>query len=223
MTSIVRNLARTLYYNHLAVKAYRRYREFTMIPRVQYVTNLELCMRRAPKKGCIVECGVWRGGMSAGIADVLPGRTHFLFDSFEGLPPADEEFDGAAAIAYQRDKNSPAYYDNCRAEQHFAEKAMRSSAAGSFHLVRGWFSETINRFVPPEPIAVLRLDGDWYESTIDCLRGLYPHLRPDALVLIDDYYSWEGCARAVHDYLSEHSLTDRIDQKNRVCFLSKRP
>src|SRR5690242_8677902 len=117
--------AQSVYYRLLAENSYRRYREFTMVPRGQYIDNLDLCMRRAPKSGCIVECGVWRGGMSAGMADVLPGRTQFLFDSFEGLPPAKEEVDGPAAIAYQRDKDWPQYHDNCRAEQSFAERAMQ--------------------------------------------------------------------------------------------------
>lgn len=89
-----------------------------------FEANLRLCAALAPATGCIIECGVWRGGMSGGIADVLPGRTHFLFDSFEGLP-APTELDGEGAILYQRDTASLSYFDNCSAEISYAETAMK--------------------------------------------------------------------------------------------------
>jgi macrocin-O-methyltransferase TylF-like protien len=76
-------------------RIYERYRTFTMIPPYIFESNLALCAEKAPDTGCIVEAGVWRGGMSAGMADMMPGRVHYLFDSFEGLPPA-KEIDGDA-------------------------------------------------------------------------------------------------------------------------------
>ena len=191
-----------------------------MVSREAFTANLELCLERAPQTGCIVECGVWRGGMSAAIADVLPGRFHVLFDSFEGLPQA-RQIDGPAALAYQIDKSSPRYFDNCRAEISFAESAMGMSAAKEFRLVRGWFNETLPQFVAREPIAVLRLDGDWYESTMDCLTYLYPQVMPGGLVLVDDYYTWDGCARAVHDYFSACKAVARIHESEGVCFFVK--
>src|SRR5579862_5310500 len=84
----------------------RKYHDFTMVPRRIFAANLILCAEYAPPNGCIIECGVWRGGMSAAMADILPGRTHLLFDSFEGLPPA-TAMDGEAALNYQRDTSSP--------------------------------------------------------------------------------------------------------------------
>ena len=200
---------------------HRKYQNYTMIPGSVCASNLEICLERAPKDGCIVECGVWRGGMSAAIADVLPGRSHFLFDSFEGLPPA-KEIDGTAALDYQKDKNSPVYHDNCRAERSFAEQAMSKSEAKEYRLVQGWFNDTVPGFTAPEPIAILRLDGDWYDSTMECLRGLYPQVQQGGLILIDDYYTWDGCARAVHDYLSAQGAVDRIQEHRGVCFLVKR-
>jgi hypothetical protein len=108
-------------------------------------------------------------------------------------------------------------------EGSFAEKAMKMSAAGRFEAIQGWFSETLRGFKPPEPIAVLRLDGDWYESTMVCLDALYPHVVDGGLILIDDYYTWDGCARAVHDYLSKHKLIERIERFEGACFMVKRP
>jgi hypothetical protein len=63
-----------------ALASYLRYRKFTMIQPIIYIRNLLLCVHKAPASGCIIEAGVWRGGMSAGIANMLPGRVHYLFD-----------------------------------------------------------------------------------------------------------------------------------------------
>ena len=73
---------------------------------------------------------------------MLPGRVHYLFDIFEGLPPA-KEIDGEAALQRQRNVSGPKYYDNCRAERSFAEQAMAMSRAKQFHLIKGWFSDTV--------------------------------------------------------------------------------
>ena len=205
----------------LARSIYQRYQSFTMIPFEYFATNLFLCMDLAPADGCFIECGVWRGGMSAGIADVLPNRTCHLFDSFEGLPPA-REIDGSAALEWQSRVNSPIYYDNCRAERSFAERAMAQSAARECHIVQGSFSDTLNSFRPHEPIAVLRLDGDWDHFHHQCLNALFPHVMPGGLIIVDDYYTWDGCTRAVHDYLSRNGLCNRISQADgRVCFIQK--
>ena len=47
----------------------------------------------------------------------------------------------------------------------------------------------------------MRLDADRYESTLTCLKHLYPHVAPGGVVIIDDYKEWDGCARAVHEFL----------------------
>ena len=145
--------------------------------------------------GDVVECGVWRGGMSAGLARVLGNnRKYYLFDSFEGLPAA-KDIDGADAIQWQEDTKSVGYYDNCKAEIGFAEAAMQKTGV-RFELIKGWFSDTLPKFTVPGPIALLRLDGDWYESTIDCLTHLYPKVAQKGVIIIDDYFTWEGCSQS---------------------------
>ena len=62
------------------------------------------------------------------------------------------------------------------------------------------------------PIAVLRLDADWYASTMICLQKFWDHILPNGIVLIDDYYYWDGCALAVHDFLSQRKIANRIRQ-----------
>ena len=191
-----------------------------MVPKAKFIDNLLLLTHVRHLSGAVVECGVWKGGMSAAIADVLgPGRHYYLFDSFEGLPPA-KDIDGAAALRWQSNPHGRAYYDNCRADIEVAKRAMALSPARQVTIARGWFNDTLQGFVATNGIAVLRLDADWYDSTLQCLDALYPQVVPGGLVIIDDYYTWDGCARAVHDYLSSRKLADRIRQSRRsVCYI----
>lgn len=189
---------------------YNKYRDFTMMSREDYIDSLALTSVFKKINGCIVECGVWRGGMIAGMVSVMgKERNYFLFDSFEGLPPA-KEIDGESAIAWQKNKDTPGYYNNCKAEIDWAEKAMKKSGAEKYHLVKGWFNETIPGYEMKEPIAVLRLDADWYDSTMVCLEHFFPKVVTGGLIILDDYYVWDGCSKALHDYLSKYKLSEKI-------------
>ena len=192
-----------------------------MIPRHSYVENLTLAARVAHIPGCVVECGVWRGGMIAGVASILgPSRRYYLCDSFEGLPPV-KPIDGAAAARWQQDTTSPHYHDNCTAGEEYAIQAMALAGIGSPTLVKGWFEQSLPSLRLEQPIALLRLDGDWYDSTMACLQSLYDHVSPGGLIIIDDYYTWDGCSRAVHDFLSRRSSEDRIHNYGTVCYIEK--
>jgi hypothetical protein len=216
------NLARTIREqctHHKYYNIYNKYSEYTMIHRDLYVGNLVIAEALAGASGCVIECGTWRGGMIAGIADLLgPDRRYFLFDSYEGLPPA-EEIDGEAAFRFQANTEAEGYLDNCSAPIEFAERAMALSVAKNCQIIKGWFNETLPRFEPPEKIALLRLDADWFGSTTTCLECLVPHLAPDGVILIDDYYAWEGCSKAVHQYLAKTQSVARIVQMHGVAVL----
>jgi O-methyltransferase len=200
---------------------YHRFRNFTMIPQATYLANLHLASSVNAVPGCIVECGVWRGGMSAGMAAVLgSSRDYILFDSFEGLPAA-EDIDGQDALNWQSDKTSPTYFGNCTADESFAQDAMALAGISNPCIIKGWFEATVPNAVIPSPIALLRLDGDWYKSTMTCLTHFVPSVAPGGLIIIDDYYTWDGCCRAVHDYLSDHDCSERINSHNGVCFIRK--
>lgn len=95
-------------------------------------------------------------------------------------------------------------------------------AEASFHLRKGWFTQTLPEFKPPAPIALLRLDADWYDSTMICLEALFNHVASGGLILLDDYYTWDGCSRALHDFLSNCAATERIMAVGDVCYLIKR-
>ena len=194
-----------------------------MIQKNDFTDCLKLVSNFKNINGSVVECGVWRGGMMGGIAEILGIiRNYYLFDSFEGLPQA-KEIDGQAAIAWQKDITSPAYYNNCKAEMEWAEKAMQKTKAPNYKLVRGWFDKTIPGYLFNEPIAVLHLDADWYDSTMTCLESLFPKVAKGGIIILDDYYIWDGCSRAVHDYLSKNKLTERIDKAYSCgCYIVKR-
>jgi O-methyltransferase len=211
-----------MYFKHIRYNLlFKKHIKFTMIPKPVFIDNLILCDTFKTIEGDFVECGVWRGGMSAAIAETMgTNRSYYLFDSFEGLPEV-KEIDGGAAKKWQNDTLSPNYHDNCKAEMSFAETAMRKTGV-RYHLIKGWFKDTLPAFKLTNKIAVLRLDGDWYESTMDCLVNLYPLVQENGLIIIDDYYAWDGCSKAVHDYLSKNNLPVRIYQtKNSVCYIIK--
>ena len=75
--------------------------------------------------------------------------------------------------------------------------------------LKGWFRDTLPT-APIERLAVLRLDGDLYESTIQALDGLYHKLSVGGFVIVDDYGNVPACRQAVHDFRAEHGITDPI-------------
>jgi O-methyltransferase len=199
---------------------YEKYAAFTMISKPDYLLNLQLAETVERIDGAVVECGVWRGGMIAGIADVLgSSREYILCDSFEGLPKA-QPIDGPAAHLWQSNTAGPTYHDNCAAAEAVARRAMALSAASRSQFVAGWFDKTLPHVRIEGGIALLRLDADWYESTMTCLEALYSRVVPGGLVIVDDYYTWDGCARAVHDFLSRQKIPARIRQwADAVCHI----
>lgn len=207
-------------------KLYKRFSEYTMIPEDEYIRNLFLAKKAETVEGVIVECGVWRGGMIGGIAKLLgPQKKYYLFDSFDGLPLA-KDIDGEEAFKWQSEKESSYYFDNCKAEIDFAQKVMNlalGKISNNTFFIKGWFNETMNEDNFNESISLLRLDGDWYESTMTCLNFLFPKVVTGGIIIIDDYHTWEGCTKAIHDYLSKNNRPERICQfENRTAYLIKR-
>jgi len=148
-------------------------------------------------------------------------RILHLFDSFEGLPEPTIE-DGTFAAEYSGGRASGALnsVDQCRSSL----SEVRDFLLGRLHLdnalVRfhvGWFQNTVPSTAPKMgPISVLRLDGDWFESTRICLEYLYPLLSPGGAIILDDFHAWEGCAKAVEQFREKYSITapiHRIDQE----------
>lgn len=90
------------------------------------------------------------------------------------------------------------------------------------HFLQGWFSDTLPK-APISSIAVLRLDGDTYESTMDALETCYPKLSPGGFCIIDDYHSFDDCKRAVDEYRARHAIDEEIVRIDGLsCFWRRR-
>lgn len=200
---------------------YEKYKDVTMCGRRDYTANLALASLVATTPGCVIECGVWKGGSSAGMAEILgPDREYFLFDSFEGHTTP-RSVDGPAAFEWQADKTGPWYFDNAVVGPDVADAAMKRSGARNYHLIKGWFENTLANFTPPSQIAVLRIDCDWHAGTITCLQALFPHLADDGIFIADGYPDWDGYARAVHEYLASYDGATRIKELDGLYYVVK--
>jgi len=157
----MKNILYKLYLNFKFIRyrsVYKKFINYTMIPKLTYFANLDLCKKHSAISGSIVECGTWKGGMIGGIAYMLgQDRNYMLFDSFEGLPPA-KEIDGISAISWQANKTSPAYFDNCTASEQSANEAMKISRASKVSIVKGWF----NDFKPSWFLGCGVKNSSWY-------------------------------------------------------------
>ena len=169
--------------------------------------------------GSIVECGVWRGGSTALMALAArhrgEARDFHLFDSFEGLPEPSAK-DDQASIDYSGGRSSGklAPIDQCVADlprvKRFLFEELKLDPS-RFHFHVGWFQNTVPAVAPGfGDIAILRLDGDWYESTQVCLEHLYPKLRPGGVIILDDYFAWGGCRKATDEYREQHGIKSPI-------------
>jgi len=163
--------------------------------------------------GSFVECGVAQGGCSALMAMVAAeydnGRRMWLFDSFEGLPsPTDQDYDkpGKATGAHLR----PLARGSCLGTQYQVEQLLFLKFGldrRNVLLVKGWFQDTLPASKERiGPISLLRIDGDWYESTKCCLENLYDQVVPGGWVIIDDYETCFGAEKAVDEFLAQRGL-----------------
>jgi hypothetical protein len=224
--SFYKKLLEYIYYYLASLRyrgIYKKFKNYTMIPRFMYCANLDLCKNFSAIPGSVVECGTWKGGMIGGIAYMLgPDRNYMLFDSFEGLPDA-KEIDGESALRWQSDKTSPGYYDNCTASEQSAHEAMKIAGATNVSIIKGWFNNTLRKTHFQDEIAILRMDADWYDSTLEIFNVLFPKVKKGGIIIIDDYYTWDGCSKAVHDYLSMNKREERIyTYRCGVCYIIKR-
>jgi hypothetical protein len=187
-------------------------RAHTMIG-LDRLDNLQLCMEDVLKRGVpgdFIECGAWRGGATIFMRAVLKAhgvkdRRVWVADSFEGLPaprgdvyPADAEVPveskGAMAVSLEQ------------VQENFRRYGLLDDRV---QFLKGWFSETLPG-APIERLAVLRVDGDLYESTMDALKSLYPRLSVGGYVIVDDAGSLPPCRKAVEDYRSAHHITSEV-------------
>ncbi|MBL7944260.1 MAG: TylF/MycF family methyltransferase [Flavobacteriales bacterium] len=175
--------------------------------------NIEDCMVAVLNDGIpgdMIETGVWRGGGTIMMRAVLKAfdvsdRKVWVADSFEGLPVPD-------ATKYPDDQGDM-HHTFSELAVSLEEVKSNFSKYGllddQVQFLKGWFSDTLKK-APIEKLAVLRLDGDMYGSTMDALEALYPKLSPGGFCIVDDYNAVEGCRKAITDYRNRHGITEPI-------------
>lgn len=163
--------------------------------------------------GALVECGVARGGSAAVLAlaalHANELRPLWLFDSFVGLPdPTADDF--APADTRTGSHVRPLSRGSCLGTCEQVETLLFDTLhldPQMVMLVKGWFQDTLPAVARRiGPIAVLRIDGDWYASTCCCLEYLYEAVAPGGVVIIDDYGTCFGAQKALDEFLAERQL-----------------
>ncbi|THJ75912.1 TylF/MycF family methyltransferase [Candidatus Frankia alpina] len=175
--------------------------------------NLQECTERVILDGVagdLIETGAWRGGACILMRGVLAAygvtdRTVWVADSFEGLPAPDSERYAADAGDRQHEFTELAV----SVEQVRANFHRFGLLDDQVRFLQGWFRDTLPT-APIDRLAVLRLDGDMYESTTEALTALYPKLSDGGFCIVDDYGAVPGCRTAVEDYRAAHRVTDPI-------------
>ena len=160
--------------------------------------------------GDIVETGVWRGGASILARAVLAAygvrdRRVILADSFKGLPPPDKDQYPADAGSVFHEYSELAVSED-KVQSNFEKFGLFDDQVV---LLKGWFKNTMP-LVPSDRIAILRLDGDLYESTIIPLMHLFDKVSTGGWIIVDDYECVPACKLAIQDFLSGRGLMPDI-------------
>jgi hypothetical protein len=180
----------------------------------QRLGNVEQCIRRViddDVPGDFIETGVWKGGTTIFMRGILKAlgvtdRRVYVADSFEGLPPPDP-------AKYPADRESVFHLwselavDVATVKENFARFGLLDDQV---EFVKGWFRDTLPA-LRGHTWAVIRLDGDLYESTMDALENLYAGLSVGGWLIVDDY-EIEACRRAVTEFRVSRSIADPIKE-----------
>ncbi|WP_246600149.1 TylF/MycF family methyltransferase [Skermania piniformis] len=175
--------------------------------------NLQYCVEDVLANGVpgdFIETGVWRGGACVFMRGILEAygvtdRTVWVADSFEGLPAPDP-------AKYPADDGDILHtYDALAVTMETVKETFRryNLLDTQVKMLPGWFKDTLPS-APIEKLAIVRLDGDMYESTMNGLQHLYPKLSVGGYLIVDDY-ALPACRQAVHDYRDRYGIVDPIE------------
>lgn len=160
--------------------------------------------------GDLIETGVWRGGASIFMKGCLKAfgdtkRAVWVADSFHGLPPPDAELHPLDAGDVHHTYPELAISAS-EVRENFGRYGLLDARVC---FLEGWFSDTLPK-APIDRLAVIRLDGDMYGSTMDALRALYSKLSSGGFVIVDDY-CLKPCAQAVSDFRAAVGSTEPME------------
>jgi O-methyltransferase len=184
------------------------------LARLSNIQDLVVNVVRGEVPGDLVETGVWRGGATIFMRGVLKAlavedRVVWAADSFQGLPVPDPERYPADAGQWLWRDGGWSTDLSVSLEEVRANFDRYGLLDDQVRFLQGWFEDTLPA-APIERIAVLRLDGDLYASTIQALDALYPRVSPGGYVIVDDYGAWESCRKAVDDFRRDHAIGDEL-------------
>jgi hypothetical protein len=203
----------------------------SMLPLAR-IENIQACVTDVIERGVpgdLIETGVWRGGATIFMRAILKAlgvtdRSVWVADSFEGLPEPDPEkfpLESAAhrgTVMQHKFRRFAVGADHVRA--NFAAFGLLDEQV---RFLEGWFKDTLPR-APIERLAVIRLDGDYYESTMDGLVNLYDKLSPGGYLIVDDYGEddWTYCRRAVDEFRASRNIAEPLIEVDRRCYYWQR-
>jgi len=162
--------------------------------------------------GDLIEAGVWRGGTAVFMRAVLaaysdPKRRVWVADSFAGFPPRDpDRYPDESPTDFGQFPELVVDLETVRA--NFAKYSLLDERV---RFLVGWFEETLP-LAETGPLSVVRLDCDYYASTLVALEALYPRLSAGGYLIVDDYFCIESCRRAVDDFRVANGIDCAIQQ-----------
>jgi len=168
----------------------------TLVSRERLNSLARHCSSTSLPSGNLVECGIGNGGCVALMAYISSNRQVWGFDSFHPMPEQTEEDeeDGQESVGLK-----------CFGRKGIQEVEYTLNrfliSKNNIKIISGWFEDTIEKFkIELTPIAILRLDNDWYKSTKYCLEALYDCVAIGGIIIIDDYHTFKGCRKAVDEF-----------------------
>lgn len=180
--------------------------------RMSNLRRLSETVIRENIRGDFIETGVWRGGSCIMMKAVVEAygdceRRIWVADSFAGLPkpnPSAYPKDDGLNLHRHRELSVPVdeVTENFRRYGLLDDRVV---------FLEGWFKDTLP-VAPIERLAILRLDGDLYESTMDALRPLYHKVAENGFIIVDDYHSFDACKQAIADFCRDRRIKPRLQE-----------
>ena len=203
----------------------------SMLPMAR-LDQLQACIKSVLNdqvRGDLIETGVWRGGATIFMRGALKAydindRCVWVADSFEGLPVPDPEKFPAEARAHNSSVMTTVMNHLAVSEEEVRQNFRAFGLLDEqVQFLKGWFKDTLPN-APIKKLAVLRLDGDYYESTMDSLTNLYHKLSTGGYAIIDDYGedTWTYCRKAVDDFRASHGITEPLIRVDPSCYYWRR-
>jgi len=153
-------------------------------------------------EGVSAELGAYKGGSSLFISKILE-RTHYVFDTFEGIPNSGQ-FDKIEDGAF-KDTNE--------------EKVKELLKDTKSVIVKGWFTGKRE----DELFCLSHFDGDTYESCKDFLNYFYKNTVKNGYLFFDDFNLAQapGVAKAIREFLKDNNNHQRafVSANHQFCII----